>query len=387
MSIFENTEIAYQLKSNNELRKAHALFRAVDSTFITNFGAWSLPWAIHIPGVKYAIKKTVFEQFCGGETRKESIETIDKLYEHKVGSILDYSIEGKDEEDEYEKCFQEIMAIIDLSKEKTAIPFVVFKPTGFGNIDIYEKVSSNKNLTKKEEQAWENIKNRFHQVAKKAYENDVTIMIDAEHSWMQDAVDGLVEDLMAEFNKDKCVVVNTLQMYRHDRLGYLKKQFEKAKKESYYIGFKIVRGAYMEIERERAKDKGYPSPIQIDKASTDRDYNAAVTFSIENHDKISLFAGTHNERSSQLLMNLLEKENLTKDYHKIWFGQLYGMSDNISFVLGKEGYNVAKYVPYGPVKDVIPYLIRRAQENTSVAGQSGRELMLITKELRRRNSK
>ncbi|MXV38303.1 proline dehydrogenase [Flavobacteriaceae bacterium Ap0902] len=384
MSLFENTAIAFKLKSNNELRKAHALFKAVDKNWLTNLGAWSLPWAIHIPGVKSLMKATVFAQFCGGETRKESLQTVEQIYGQNVKSILDYSVEGKESEEDYERCFNEIMAIIDIAEGNPMIPFVVFKPTGFGNIDIYTKVSAGDKLSPNEEKQWQNIQRRFKAVCEKGHTKDVTIMIDAEESWMQDAVDDLVVEMMQLYNQKRCVVVNTLQMYRHDRLTYLKTQAKLAKEEGYYIGFKVVRGAYMEKERERAKEKGYPSPIQPDKASTDRDYNRAVLFIAENKERISLFAGTHNEQSCKILMDYIGKNDLDKDDNQLWFGQLLGMSDNISFVLADLGYNVAKYVPYGPVRDVMPYLIRRAQENTSVAGQSSRELDLIEKELKRR---
>ena len=384
MSIFENTEVAFKLKSNNELRKAHLLFEAVDKNWITNLGASTLPWAIHIPGVKSLMKNTVFAQFCGGETRAESLHTVDRLYDQEVKSILDYSVEGKAQEEDYDRCFNEIMQIIDIAKGNPKIPFVVFKPTGFGDIEVYTKVSSGESLNANEEKQWTRIKERYDAVCKKSFENDVTIMVDAEESWMQTSVDDLVEEMMHRYNGERCIVVQTIQMYRHDRLRYLKRLFADAEKNNFYIGFKVVRGAYLEKERDRAEEMGYPSPIQPDKASTDRDYNLAIEFCVENHHRISLFAGTHNEHSSKLLMEYLNKYNLAKDFHKIWFGQLLGMSDNISFILGDKGYNVAKYVPYGPVKDVMPYLIRRAQENTSVAGQSSRELGLIEKELQRR---
>ena len=384
MHIFENTKVAFKSKSNYELKRAHFLFKAVNYNFLVNIGAATLPWAKNIPGVKYLIKNTIYDHFCGGETREDSLKTVDKLFEQNVGSILDYSIEGKEEESAYNNCFQEILALIDLAENNPKIPFVVFKPTGYGNIKIYEKVGNKSSLTDKEQKAWENIKKRFFETCQKAHEKNVTIMIDAEESWMQTAADDLAEEMMQTFNKEKVTVLNTLQMYRHDRLKYLKNQYEKAEQNNYFIGFKIVRGAYMEKERERALKMGYPSPIQPDKASTDNDYNAALSFILDHSDRIFLFAGTHNERSCLLLKEKIDNLGIDNSKKDIWFGQLYGMSDNISFVLSETGYNVAKYVPYGPVKEVIPYLIRRAQENTSVAGQSNRELMLIEKELKRR---
>lgn len=343
-----------------------------------------MPYLIHFPGVKSLIKHSIFDQFCGGENLEECQQTIDKLHQHHIGSILDYSIEGKEEESAYDNCHKEILEIIDLAKGNPAIPFVVFKPTGFGNINIYEKIGNKKELNTEEQQQWERILHRFETVCQKAHKNQVTLMVDAEESWMQDAADDLVLDLMRKYNQERCIVVNTLQMYRHDRLAYLKEITEIAKKENFYIGFKIVRGAYMEKERARAIEQGYPSPIQRDKAATDRDYNLAIEFIVQHIDRVSLFAGTHNEHSCDLLIKQMEQNQITPNYHKIWFGQLLGMSDNISFVIANQGMNIAKYVPYGPVKEVIPYLIRRAQENTSVAGQSSRELGLIERELKRR---
>ncbi|CAI9430005.1 Bifunctional proline dehydrogenase/pyrroline-5-carboxylate dehydrogenase [Candidatus Ornithobacterium hominis] len=383
MKIFENTKIAFQSKNNYELRRAHLLFEAVNIPALVNFSEWVLPFAKHIPGVKTLIKKSIFAHFCGGETRKESLETVEKLHEKKIGSILDYSIEGKEEESAYDNCFQEINEIIFLAKDNPAIPFVVFKPTGYGSIHVYEKVGLKEKLTEKEQIAWENIQKRYFETCKNAYENDVLLMIDAEESWMQDAVDELVTEMMKIFNRERCIIINTLQMYRHDRLEFLKNQYEEAERENYFLGYKVVRGAYMEKERERALEKGYPSPIQPDKQSTDNDYNAAIDFIFHHQDRILLFAGTHNELSCFQLKEKLEKSENPKT-QQVWFGQLLGMSDNISYVLADLNFHVAKYVPYGPVNDVLPYLIRRAKENTSVAGQSGRELILIEKELKRR---
>lgn len=384
MNIFENTEVAFRSKSNHELKRAHLLFRAVNSNFLVNLGATILPWVKNLPGIKTLIKNTIYTHFCGGENLEESLQTVDNLYQQKVGSILDYSIEGKEEEEAYNHCFIEILSIIDLAENNPKIPFVVFKPTGYGNIDIYEKVGNRSPLTGEEKKAWENIRQRYYETCKKAHEKKVTIMIDAEESWMQSAADDLAEEMMSLFNKERATVLNTLQMYRHDRLAYLKNQLKKAEEGNYYIGYKVVRGAYMEKERERAKKMNYPSPIQPNKETTDSDYNAALSFIMEHQDRIFLFAGTHNEQSCLLLRDKINHLSNPKQKENIWFGQLLGMSDNISFTLSDKGYHVAKYVPYGPVKEVIPYLIRRAQENTSVAGQSNRELALIEKELKRR---
>lgn len=387
MQLFEDTKTAFRLMSNNDLRKAYALFKTVANPSLVSFGAWFLKFGKHLPGMRYLLKSTIYAHFCGGETIEDSLQTVEKLHSQNVYSILDYSVEGKEEEAEYDQCRDEILRNVDLSKQRSEIPFVVFKPTGFGNINLYTKVSSGEALTENEAKSWGKIVARFDAVCKRAFENNVTIMIDAEESWMQDAADQLAEDLMKRYNQEKCIVVNTLQMYRHDRLEYLKKQYEKANNENYKIGFKVVRGAYIEKEQDRADRKGYPSPIQPNKQATDNDYNAALRFIADHHETISLFAGTHNELSSKLLMDLIDEKGFEHNYHKMWFGQLLGMSDNISFVVADKGYNVAKYVPYGPLNDVMPYLMRRAQENTSVAGQSSRELILIEKELHRRGKR
>ncbi|MFV0305924.1 MAG: proline dehydrogenase family protein [Moheibacter sp.] len=387
MSLFDDTKTAFEFKSDQDLKKAHSLFRLISSPVLTKIGTlfFKIPFATKILFVKPIVRKTIYNQFVGGETTTECLYIAKELYQYKVGSIMDYSVEGQESEEEFDKVKDEILRLIKIAKENPKeIPFVVFKPTGFGKISLYEKVGKKSTLTEKETQRWSAIRARFEEVSKTAFEQDITLMVDAEESWMQDAVDDLVDEMMQRFNKEKCIICNTLQMYRHDRLAYLKKMYEKAEQENYMLGYKVVRGAYMEKERDRAEEYGYLSPIQPDKASTDRDYDLALEFIVQNRHRISLFAGTHNEKSSEWLTKLMLENNLEVSNHKIWFGQLFGMSDNISFKLSSLGYNVAKYLPYGPIKEVMPYLIRRAEENTSVAGQTGRELSLIMKEIKRR---
>lgn len=387
MPLFDDTQVAFESKSNKDLKKAQTLFKLIANPSLTKLGtiSFKIPFLTSLPLVKPIIRNTIYKQFVGGETTAECLQVAKDLYKYRVCSIMDYSVEGQDSEVEFDHVKDEILRLIQIAKDHSnEIPFVVFKPTGFGRIDIYEKVGKNLPMTEEEKQKWEAIRNRFDEVCNAGFENDVTIMIDAEESWMQDAADDLIDEMMQKYNKERCIVCNTLQMYRHDRLDYLKRIFEKAEAENYILGFKVVRGAYMEKERARAEAENYPSPIQPDKASTDRDYNLALEFIVENNHKISLFAGTHNENSCELLTELMRKNNIPSNIHKIWFGQLFGMSDNISFKLGSMGYNIAKYLPYGPIKEVMPYLIRRAQENTSVAGQTGRELSLIEKEIERR---
>lgn len=386
--IFNNTQIAFSLKSDTELERAYFLFKLINSqplvrigTAVTNFALKSkLP-------VEGLIRATVFDHFCGGINENDCLSVVDKMYTKGVSSVLDYSVEGKEEESQFDAALEMTIKTIEFAKERQAIPFAVFKPTGFGRIDLYEKVGAKQAMTADEQAEWDRIKVRFDKVCGEAHKKDVALLIDAEDSWMQDAADDLVTEMMRKYNKEKSIVFNTLQMYRWDRLDYLKKLHKQAKAEGFYIGMKIVRGAYMEGENARAIERGYPTPICASKEATDINYNAAVSYMMDNIDKMDIFAGTHNELSSYKLMEMMKERGLEPNDKRIWFGQLYGMSDNISYNLAANGYNVAKYLPFGPVKDVMPYLIRRAEENTSVAGQTSRELLLIQAERKRRKGK
>ncbi|WP_445747315.1 proline dehydrogenase family protein [Polaribacter sp.] len=385
MKLFDNTEVAFSLKSDSQLERAYFLFKMIQNEPMVRIGSAVTNFALkaHLP-IEGLIRSTVFDHFCGGVTEEDCLPVIEKMYsEGNVYSVLDYSVEGKDEEASFDDALQKILKILDFCEEKKSIPFAVFKPTGFGRFALYQKITEKKSLTTKEQEEWNRVEARFHKACKTAQEKNVPILIDAEESWMQDAADALIEDLMETYNKDKAIVFNTLQMYRHDRMDYLKKVYAKAQEKGYHIGMKVVRGAYMEKERERAEEKGYRSPICDTKKDTDDNYDAAIKFIME-HPKMALFAGTHNENSSYLLMELANKYQIEKNDKRMWFGQLFGMSDHISFNLAREGYNVAKYLPFGPVRDVMPYLIRRAEENTSVAGQTSRELNLLTTERKRR---
>jgi len=383
---FDNTEIAFKSKSSQELKSAKVLFNMVSRNSMVKFGRWftNVAFSIHLP-IKGIIKKTIFKQFCGGESIKECENTISTLDKYGVGTILDYSVEGKEGDDDLDSTVLEIIATIKKAKSSMAIPFSVFKPTGISQFSILEKANDGvKNLNKKELAAYNKIEERFDAICKTAYEQDVPLFIDAEDSWIQETVDRLCEKMMGKYNTEKVVIYTTLQFYRWDRLDYLKKLHKKAKENNCKIGVKLVRGAYMEKERERAEEMGYKDPIQPNKEATDRDYDLALKYCVENIEDISICAGTHNEESSQLLADLMKENGVDKTDKRIFFAQLLGMSDHISFNLSNEDYNVAKYVPYGPVKEVLPYLIRRAEENTSVAGQTSRELSLIQKEIKRR---
>ncbi|MFJ1262791.1 proline dehydrogenase family protein [Capnocytophaga canis] len=384
---FSDTQTAFALKDNFELGRAYWLFRFIGNNSLIGIGTTmtNLSLKLRLP-VEWLIRKTVFNQFCGGVSEENCKPVIQKMYEKGVSSILDYSVEGKEDEASFEATFKKTMEIIDFVHEnrKQGTPFAVFKPTGFGKIDIYQKISEKQQLTDEEQQAWERIVERFDQACGKAASYKLPIMIDAEESWMQDAADQLIEQMMQKYNKDEAIVYNTLQMYRHDRLDYLKGLHQRAIENGFYIGVKVVRGAYMEKENARAQEKGYISPICISKQATDDNYNSAIVYILEHIDRISLFAGTHNEKSTGLVMDLVEEKGLKHNDKRIWLAQLYGMSDHISFNAAKMGYNVAKYLPFGPVREVMPYLIRRAQENTSVAGQTGRELTLLKREYDRR---
>jgi proline dehydrogenase len=384
-NIFNNTEVAFALKSNSELERAYFLFKLIESQPLVRIGTAVTKFALkaHLP-VEGLIRSTVFDHFCGGVNENDCLSVVDKMFTKGVSSVLDYSVEGKEEEAQFDAALEMTLKTIEFAKERHAIPFAVFKPTGFGRFALYQKIGEGKALTNEEQEEWNRVVARFEKVCQTAHEKDVALLIDGEESWMQDAADELVAQMMQKYNQEKAIVFNTLQMYRWDRLDYLKKLHERAKAEGFYIGMKLVRGAYMEKENARAQEKGYKSPICISKDATDDNFDAAVLYMIENIDKMAIFAGTHNEQSSYTLMRLMEEKGIQKNDTRIFFGQLYGMSDNISYNLAAHGYNVAKYLPFGPVRDVMPYLIRRAEENTSVAGQTSRELTLIKKEKERR---
>lgn len=382
---FDNTEIAFKSKSNNELTQSYLLFKAIGYNWLVKLGPPMVNGAFNMGlPIKGLIKSTVFKQFCGGESMDDCNNTIDQLYSYGVGTILDYSVEGEEKEESFNATATETLETITKAQNNPKIPFCVFKVTGLARFDLLAKVSAKEKLTSTEESEWGRVKNRIHNICKTAHDNNVRIFIDAEESWIQPAIDDLAHDMMREFNLQKCIVYNTIQLYRHDRLAFLKTSFDDAVKYNYYLGLKLVRGAYMEKERERALKMGYPSPIQPDKASSDKDYNDALHFCIDHIDRINVCAGSHNEQSSMLLTELMAQKGLANNDQRIYFSQLYGMSDHISFNLSSAGYNVAKYLPYGPVKAVMPYLFRRAAENTSVKGQAGRELTLISREVARR---
>jgi proline dehydrogenase len=385
MISFENTEIAFSSKSNAELNKAYWLFKLVGSPVLVKTGKTltNISLSLHLP-IKPFIKATIFKQFCGGETISECEKAISNLAKFNIGTILDYSVEGKEDERDFDSTAQEIIATIEKAKNSKHIPFSVFKVTGICRFSLLEKVNAQLELSGKEQEEFLRAKNRINLICKKGFEHNIPVLIDAEESWIQDAIDTITDEMMLLYNKQQAIVFNTLQLYRHDRLEFLKKSHEKANASNYFLGVKIVRGAYMEKERLRAAEKGYPSPIQANKESTDKDYDAAIKYCIENHEKIALCAGTHNETSSTLLAQLIIEKGIQKNHPHLYFAQLLGMSDHISYNLSNAGYNVAKYVPYGPIREVLPYLIRRAEENTSVAGQTGRELSLIIKEMKRR---
>ncbi|WP_200890742.1 proline dehydrogenase family protein [Pedobacter lusitanus] len=382
---FDNTEIAFRSKSKSELNSAYWLFKIMSSNFLTQVGppVTNLFLNIGLP-IQGIIKSTIFKQFCGGETIAECEHTVAQLADGKVGTILDYSVEGEEEEHVFDFTCAEIIRTIDRAAGDKRIPITVFKVTGIGRFALLEKLDARQELTAEEQKEFERVKHRCERICRTAFEKDVPVMIDAEETWIQDTIDALALDMMMSFNQKKLIVYNTYQLYRHDKLAHLKADHLVAAKAGFIIGAKIVRGAYMEKERKRAAEKGYPSPIQPDKETTDRDYNEAITYCVDHIEQIGVVCGTHNETSCRVLAELLDSRQIDHNHPHVYFAQLLGMSDNLSFNLSDAGYNVAKYVPYGPVKAVMPYLFRRAQENTSVAGQTSRELDLIAREKQRR---
>ncbi|SDF96433.1 proline dehydrogenase [Pedobacter terrae] len=382
---FDNTEIAFRQKSNHELKKAYWLFKMIGNNFLTKVGPAITNFFLNIGlPIQGAIKVTIFQQFCGGETIAECNKAIEQLAKGGVGTILDYSVEGEEEEQVFDETCAEIIRTIVRADGDAKIPITVFKITGIGRFALLQKLDAKETLTAAELTEYEKVKLRCEMICKTAYDKAVPIMIDAEETWIQDTIDELALDMMRKFNRERIIVYNTYQMYRHDKLADMKADHLIAKADGFILGVKMVRGAYMEKERKRAAEMGYTSPIQPDKAASDRDYNESLRYCVDHIEDIAIVAGTHNEDSSRLLTYLLDEKNITHNHPHVYFAQLLGMSDNLSFNLADSNYNVAKYVPYGPIKAVMPYLFRRAQENTSVAGQTGRELGLIERELKRR---
>lgn len=388
---FDNTENAFAYKSDKELKGARFLFSTMGFSWFVQIGTRLTPFIMRtgLP-VHGLIRKTIFKQFVGGETLEETAEVGTTLGKYGVQVILDYGVEGKEGEENYEKATEQFIRVVNYAATQSNIPFISIKVTGLARFGLLQTLNEAPRLRsgihdhEEETAEWDRVRERMYTICEVAAEKNIGVLIDAEESWIQDPVDRLTMEMMEIFNKEKAIVYNTIQLYRHDRLHFLRISHQIAKQQGFKLGMKLVRGAYMEKERERAYDKGYASPIQPDKASTDRDYDASVAYCIENVNDISVIVASHNEQTNLYAARLLDEKGLPHNHPHVHFSQLYGMSDNITFNLAKEGLNVSKYLPFGPIRDVIPYLMRRAQENSSVSGQTGRELTLIKKELRRR---
>ena len=385
---FDDTEIAFRGKSNSDLERAYWLFKIISVRLLTKIGPKLTNFAMNIGlPIKSLVKATIFKHFCGGETIQECENTINQLDKGLVGSILDYSVEGEDDEKAFDETCEEIMRTIKRADGDKRIPLTVFKVTGLGRFDLIAKMDAREELNNSEQSEFEKISYRVNKICALAHERNVRVMLDAEESWIQHSIDAWALEMMRRYNQDHAIVYNTYQLYRNDKLESLKADTKLSGSDNFILGAKLVRGAYMEKERKRASEYGYSSPIHATKEATDADYNKALEFCLDNIDSIAIVAGTHNEHSCHLLAELLNRKKIPHDHHHVYFSQLLGMSDNLSFNLSSLRYNVAKYVPYGPVKSVMPYLFRRADENTSVAGQMGRELKLIVKEKKRRKNK
>ena len=385
--LLDNTKNGFSLKSNFELKKAYFLFKIISNKSLTNIGkkALELSLKLRLP-ILFLVKGTVFEQFCSGESLDESFKTVERLYDKNVKSYLHYSVEGLENEESYDTSLNEVIDSIEFVAKKNILDFTVFKPTAIASSKILQKVSENKSLDNNEQGLYDKILSRFDTICNFAHKKGVKILVDAEESWIQDSIDEIVLRMMIKYNKQESIVFNTSQMYRHDRLDYLKRLKDIAEKERFFIGIKLVRGAYIEKENKRAIKNNYRSPICDSKKLTDLNFNEGASFILSNLTIFSLFLGTHNEESIYNIIDLMKSNKVNNSNQKVWFGQLYGMSDNISFNLANEGFNAIKYLPFGPIKEVIPYLIRRADENTSVKGQTSRELELIKSELKRRKT-
>ncbi len=386
-NLFSDTKEAFSLKSNFELNRAYILFKIIgNSTFVklstalTNFAL-----KFHLP-VTPIIKVTAFDHFCGGVSEEDCVPVINKMFDKNVHSVLDFSTEGFDTEKEFDDCLRKKISIIEFAKNKKEIPFAVFKPTCLGSTDLFKKVSKFENLNDLENDSWNRVVQRFDQVCSKAHKENIKILIDAEEVEVQNAIDDLAIKMMRKYNLNSPIVYNTVQMYRKDRLIYLNEMISNQLNDGVIFGLKLVRGAYMEQERNLAVSMNIESPICDTKNDTDKNFNSGLDFVFNNFERISFVCASHNEDSILKVLAMMESKNLKSNDSNVWFGQLYGMSDNISFNLASKNFNIFKILPFGPVRNLMPYLIRRAEENTSVQGQTGRELQLILKEKNRRAS-
>ncbi|MDP1844496.1 MAG: proline dehydrogenase family protein [Sediminibacterium sp.] len=389
---FDNTENAFAYKSDKELKGARFLFNTMGFPWFVQIGTRLTPYIMKtgIPMVHSIIRKTIFKQFVGGETLEETAEVGNMLGKYDIQVILDYGVEGKEGEDNFDLATDEFIRVVNYAATQSNIPFISIKVTGLARFELLQILNEAPRLRsgihdhEEEINEWDRVRERMFTICEVAAEKNIGVLIDAEESWIQDPIDRLTMEMMEEFNKERVIVYNTIQLYRHDRLSFLKLSHKIAKQQGFKLGMKLVRGAYMEKERERAIEKGVPSPIQKDKVATDADFNESVQYCLENLNDIAVIIASHNEESNLFAANLMQENGISHNHPHIHFSQLFGMSDNITFNLAKEGLNVSKYLPFGPIKDVIPYLMRRAKENSSVSGQTGRELSLIKKELNRR---
>lgn len=386
-NLFSDTKEAFSLKSNFELNRAFFLFKIIGnttfvklSTVLTNFAL-----KFHLP-VTPIIKATVFDHFCGGVSEEDCVPVINKMFDKNVHSVLDFSTEGFDSEKEFDDCLRKKISIIEFAKNKKEIPFAVFKPTCLGSTDLFKKVSKFENLNDSENDSWNRVIQRFDQVCSKAFKENIKILIDAEEVEVQNAIDDLAIKMMRKYNLKTAIVYNTVQMYRKDRLTYLNEMISNQFNDGVIFGLKLVRGAYMEKERNLAVSMNIESPICDTKNETDKNFNSGLDFVFNNFERISFVCASHNEDSILKVISMMELKNLKSNDSSVWFGQLYGMSDNISFNLASKNFNTFKILPFGSVRNLMPYLIRGAEENTSVQGQTGRELQLILKERKRRAS-
>lgn len=382
---FSDTARAFQFKSTRKLRQSFWLFKLMSNPTLMRVISRSTVWAIHagLP-VESLVRNTVFRHFCGGESITESGKVVKDLERAQIGTILDFSVEGDSNEENFQKTKDEIIRIIQVAKLNPSIPYTSVKVTGLARLTLLQRVQEKSQLSQEEKVEFEEVRKRIHEICLNAYHSSLPVYFDAEESWIQETIDGMAEEMMQIFNKESCIVLTTLQMYRVDRLNYLKILIEKARTEEFLIGVKLVRGAYWEKEMNRAREIAVPSAVHISKQATDEDFDEAVSLCLRNLNLITLCAGTHNEESTSRLIGLMKELGIPNNHPNVFISQLYGMSDHITYNLAAEGYNVTKYVPYGPVRSVIPYLVRRAEENTAIAGQMSRELRMITNELKRR---
>lgn len=377
------SDSAFSHYSISQLRRTKVLFKILQNPLVSWFSGFvpHIPILLRLPFVKSLIKHYIFSHFCGGEDWKEVHQSALKLQKQNILSSLDYSVECKQTEQDYETTKKVLLNVLEEAKNLSHIPFCVLKITGLGRFALLEKIHNGQTLSDNEKAEWQRVQSRFDSICEKAVDCNTKLLVDAEESWIQKPIDNIVKRAMKRHNQNEPMIYNTYQLYLKAKYEQLKTDWEKAKEKGYILGSKLVRGAYMEKETKRAVKMHLPNPIQPSKAKCDQDFNDSLKFCLKHIDDFGIYIGTHNIESTQKARQLMQEYGIAKSDERVFFSQLLGMREILSYELAQQDYLVSKYTPFGKIAEVIPYLLRRIQENSSVKDQLNDEIKVITREL------